>query len=265
MRAINVRSDTVEPVGWKFPHYTATEAAADRALHLLALLAAIVAVGWLLLAAIPTATSNQRVACVIYGCGLIGMLTASAAYNLSRPSRRKELLRHFDHAMIFVMIAGTYLPPFAVSVFSDIDSPLLCLLIWSLAAIGVGLTLRFPRRFERLLLMLYLIMGWMVLGMGRNFLAHLSAPVTLLLLVGGAAYSDRGVRSHPASLPIPECHLACVRRSRCGPALDGDRPDPCSDAHRSPWPTQPEVVQGRRIVLNIDTISLKFCLHCGEN
>ena len=188
MRAINVRSDTIEPVGWKFPHYTATEAAADRALHLLALLAAIVAVGWLLLAAIPTADADQRVACVIYGCGLIGMLTASAAYNLSRPSRRKELLRQVDHAMIFVMIAGTY-TPFAVSVFSDIDSPLLCLLIWSLAAIGVGLTLRFPRRFERLLLMLYLIMGWMVLGMGRNFLAHLSAPVTLLLLVGGAAYT----------------------------------------------------------------------------
>jgi hemolysin III len=171
VRAINVRSDTIEPAGWKFPHYTATEAAADRALHLLALLAAIVAVGWLLLAASPTADADQRVACVIYGCGLIGMLTASAAYSLSRPSRRKELLRQVDHAMIFVMIAGTY-TPFAVSVFSDIDSPLLCLLIWSLAAIGVGLTLRFPRRFERLLLMLYLIMGWMVLGMGRNFLAH---------------------------------------------------------------------------------------------
>jgi hemolysin III len=188
VRAINIRSDAIETVGWKFPHYTATEAAADRALHLLALPAATVAVGWLCLAAIPTADARQTIACVIYGCGLIGMLTASAAYNLSHPSRRKELLRRVDHAMIFVMIAGTY-TPFAVSVFREIDGPLLCLLIWSLAATGVAATLAFPRRFERLLLMLYLIMGWMVLGMGRSFLAHLSTPVLLLLLAGGAAYT----------------------------------------------------------------------------
>ena len=188
MRAIDGRSDAIETVGWNFPHYTATEAAADRTLHLLALPAAAVAVGWLILAAIPTADAEQTAACVVYGCGLIGMLTASAAYNFSRPSRRKELLRRIDHAMIFVMIAGTY-TPFAVSVFREIDGPMLCLLIWSLAAIGVGVTLRFPRRFERLLLMLYLIMGWMVLGMGRRFLVHLSAPVLLLLLAGGAAYT----------------------------------------------------------------------------
>jgi hemolysin III len=187
MRAIDSRSEAIETVGWKFPHYTAAEAAADRALHLLALPTATVAVAWLFLAAIPTADAEQTVACLIYGCGLIGMLTASAAYNLCRPSRRKELLRRVDHAMIFVMIAGTY-TPFAVSVFREIDGPLLCLLIWSLAATGVAVTLAFPRRFERLLLMLYLTMGWMVLGMGRS-LGHLSTPVLLLLLVGGAAYT----------------------------------------------------------------------------
>jgi hemolysin III len=63
------------------------------------------------------------------------------------------------------MIAGTY-TPFAVYAFRGIDGLLLCAANWSLAAIGVAVPLAFRRRFERLLLALYLIVGWMVLGMG---------------------------------------------------------------------------------------------------
>ena len=171
---------------YNFPQYTEAEASADRALHLAALPAAISAVSWLFIAAIPTAGIVQAIALVMYGCGLIGMLAASAAYNLCRPSYRKELLRRVDHAMIFVMIAGTY-TPFTLYAFGR--DGLLCLPIWLLAAIGIAVTLAFPRRFERLLLALYLIMGWTVLGMGRSFILHLSNPVLCLLLAGGAAYS----------------------------------------------------------------------------
>ncbi|MBV8523581.1 MAG: hemolysin III family protein, partial [Acetobacteraceae bacterium] len=95
---------------YNFPQYTEAEASADRALHLAALPAAMGAVSWLFIAAIPTAGIVQAIALVMYGCGLIGMLAASAAYNLCRPSYRKEWLRRVDHAMIFVMIAGTYTP-----------------------------------------------------------------------------------------------------------------------------------------------------------
>jgi hemolysin III len=90
--------------------------------------------------------------------------------------------------MIFVMIAGTY-TPFAVFVLRDTGGLLLCAAIWSLAAVGAAVTLAFPRRFERPLLGLYLVMGWMVLGLGPNFLRHLSTPVLLLLFGGGTAYS----------------------------------------------------------------------------
>jgi hemolysin III len=171
-----------------FPQYSRAEAAADRTIHLMALLVSISAVAWLFFRAFPTADSHQATALAIYGCGLIGMITASAAYNLSRPSRAKDLLRQVDHATIFVMIAGTY-TPFAVYALRGIDSFVICVAIWSLAAIGVAVTLAFPRRFERPLLALYVIMGWMVLGMGPHFLRHLSTPVLLLLFAGGIAYS----------------------------------------------------------------------------
>jgi hemolysin III len=163
MQAMDVSREATEARG--FPQYTVAEATADRTIHLMALPVSISAVGWLFLRAFPTVDSHQATALAIYGFGLIGMITASAAYNLSRPCRAKDLLRQVDHATIFVMIAGTY-TRFAVYALRSIDGLLLCAFIWSLAAIGVAVTLAFPRRFERPLLALYLIMGWMVLGMG---------------------------------------------------------------------------------------------------
>jgi hemolysin III len=175
-------------VAFSFPEYTPEEAAADRVLHLIALPVAMGATGWLLLAAIPVADPVRAFALVVYSCGLVGMWIASAAYNLSPPSGRKELLRRIDRAMIFVMIGGTY-TPFTLLAFEGQEGILLCFPIWSLAAIGIAVTLAFPRRFERLLLTLYLIMGWIVVIMGRGVVSHFSIPVQGLLLAGGVAYT----------------------------------------------------------------------------
>jgi hemolysin III len=188
MRAVNVSHGVTEAPNWAFPQYTPAEVIADSVIHSVALPAAIGATGWLLLTAVRTSDTRQAAALAIYGCGLIGMLAASAAYNLSRPCRRKEVLRQLDHAMIFVMIAGTY-TPLAASALRGTDGLLLCAAVWSPAVIGVAVTLAFPRRLERPLLALYLIMGWMVLGMGPHFLRHLSTFVLLLLFAGGTAYS----------------------------------------------------------------------------
>jgi len=171
-----------------FPLYTKAEVSADLAVHLVALAAAIYAVGRLFLAASHTSDVEQAFAKIIYGCALAGMLTSSAAYNFSPPGRGKELLRRIDRAMIFVMIAGTY-TPFTLYVFTGQEGLLACLPIWSLAAMGIAVTFVFPRRFERLLFALYLIMGWIVLGTGRTFIHHLATPVLWLLLAGGVAYT----------------------------------------------------------------------------
>jgi hemolysin III len=124
----------------------------------------------------------------VYGVGLIGMFVASAAYNLCYPSRAKELLRRADHAVIFVMIAGTC-TPFALSAFpANVGLPL-CALAWIAATVGVVLKLAFPRRFERLLLALYLVMGWTMFGVGRVYADNLPKIALLLLFGGGIAYS----------------------------------------------------------------------------
>jgi hemolysin III len=171
-----------------FPQYTAAELAVDRGLHALAVLLAAGGIAWLLVATLPAGSVRQVVGLAIYGTGLNGMLAASAAYNSCRPCRTKELLRRVDHAMIFVMIAGTCTPFTLSALPASIGLPI-CLLVWLIAAIGAVVKLAFPRRFERLLLALYLVTGWAIFGVSRAYADNLSNVALFLLLGGGLAYS----------------------------------------------------------------------------
>ena len=116
------------------------------------------------------------------------MLTASAVYNLVGPSHLKAVLRRLDHSMIFVMIAGSYIP-FTIGVLRPQLGVPLCATVWGLAAIGIALRLLCPYGGERASLGLYLGMGWLVLGILRPLSTVLPGAVLLLLLVGGLVYS----------------------------------------------------------------------------
>jgi len=184
-----------------FPRYTVVELTVDRALHVLAVILATAGVVWLFLATAPIGDTRKLVVLTVYAVGLIGMFVASAAYNACSPSRRKELLRRVDHAMIFVMIAGTC-TPFAVSAFPEDIGLLSCALIWTTAACGAVVHLVFPRRFERLLLALYLGAGWTMFCMSQAYAGSFSDNVLSLLFVGGIAYSCGAFVHAQARLPF---------------------------------------------------------------
>lgn len=174
--------------GADFPCYTASELALDRLLHAVAILLASGGAAWLFAVTLPTGGTRQLAGVAVYSVGLIGTFAVSAAYHSCYPSRAKELLRRADHAMIFVMIAGTC-TPFALSAFPANVGLLLVALTWVSAAIGVALTLAFPRRFERPVLAVYLVMGWATFGVGMAYADNLSTTALFLLFGGGLAYS----------------------------------------------------------------------------
>jgi hypothetical protein len=207
-------------VAHNFPQYTEAEASADRALHLAALPAAISAVSWLFIAAIPTAGIVQAIALVMYGCGLVGMLAASAAYNLCRPSYRKELLRRVDHAMIFVMIAGTY-TPFTLYAFGR--DGLLCLPIWLLAAIGIAVTLAFPPPVRTTAARALSHHGVDSTRYGAQLHPSPLKPCAVSAAGGRRRVLRRGIRPCSVSVPVPQCGLAYARLTRRRIALGGDR------------------------------------------
>jgi len=170
-----------------FPSYTRAERIADAVVHCIGVPLGLVAAVILLFRVAPHGALALEVTAV-YAAGLAGMLGSSAAYQLSPAGLVKERLRRLDRAMIFVMIAGTY-TPISVTVLYGRFGDQLCLLLWVLAAIGIFLTLRYPRRFERAMMGLYLAMGWMLLVLIRYCFSLLAPGVLALILAGGVAYT----------------------------------------------------------------------------
>ena len=171
-----------------FPDYTKAERWVDAVIHILGLVAAPLAVLWLFVQAGPEITAGRVVTGAIYSFGLVGMLTASALYNLTRPGRLKSAFRRLDHAMIFVMIAGTYTPLSLTALRPGLGIPL-CVVIWLLAAIGIVLKLSRPRRHERVALVLYLGMGWLLVPLLPPLFAAVPRSIPLLIVAGGLVYS----------------------------------------------------------------------------
>lgn len=164
-----------------FPSYTAGEAALDRILHVAGLLIALAAVAWL----IAHVAAGAAATAAVYGLAVLAGLGASAAYNLTRPSRAKLLLRRLDHAMIFVMIAGSY-TPVALAGLPPTVGPALCGGIWVLAALGCWIKLAAVRCGAYTDLALYLGLGWLPL---TGFVGALPGPLVALVVGGGLAYS----------------------------------------------------------------------------
>lgn len=190
----------------KFPSYSTAERAADAAVHIVGLPLGVVA-GIALVERAMAFGGAIMAAIILYAAGIVGMLGASAAYQLCPDGRLKERLRRFDRAMIFVMIAGTYTPISVVTLYGR-SGLVLCLLVWSLAALGIFVTLRHPRRFERALLCLYLAMGWMVLALLPNCVARLHGEVLALILGGGVVYTAGALlQARPVKFHNPVWHL----------------------------------------------------------
>jgi len=125
---------------------------------------------------------------VIYSIGLLSMFGFSAAYNTWPISHAKWVLRRFDHSAIYVMIAGTY-TAFIEQMRGDFVSIGLLIGVWLTAVVGVTLKLLLPGRFDRLAVVLYLILGWSGVVVYEPVATALPSLSIWLLVAGGALYS----------------------------------------------------------------------------
>ncbi len=159
----------------------------------MSVLFSLAAAALLLVGAIGVLPAAIFVGLIVYSIGLVGMFAASAAYNLVSHVGVKEILRRLDHAAIFVMIAGSY-TPFALVVGGRTGHMLLAA-VWAIAAVGVAIKVRYPRRFDKLSVLLYLSQGWIVLLALDSITAALSNRALSLLVAGGVVYTV-GVAFH---------------------------------------------------------------------
>jgi len=105
--------------------------------------------------------------------------------------RTRVLLKRFDHANIFLLIAGTY-TPLAVMALPFDKGFLLLILVWSGALLGIGFRMFWIHAPRWLYVPLYLLLGWAAM-MYVVDLVNANVAMMVLIMVGGAAYSAGAV------------------------------------------------------------------------
>jgi hemolysin III len=201
-------------------HYERAEIIADGVVH--AIGACLGLIGAVLIIALAVKMDPIDVAPIlVYVIGLVTMLALSAAYNMWPVSPAKWVLRRFDHSAIYLLIAGTY-TPFLAQMKNVMASAGLGIGLWVSALIGMALKLAFPGRFDRLAIVLCLLLGWSGVTAYDSFVSVLPNSSLWLLAIGGVLYSLgtvfhvwRGLRFHNAIwhgfvLLAASCHYLAV-------------------------------------------------------
>jgi hemolysin III len=170
-------------------HYpTRAEKLVDGWLHGVALVLFTFAVGAALGLAIWQGGLGMASAVAVYAVCVLTMLGCSMAYNLAENHERKSLLRRFDHAAIFLMIAGTY-TPFTTIRFDGAWAVSMTTIVWSLALIGAAGKLFLPGVSKKIWLVFYVALGWLVVAALGPMLEGVPLAALILLAIGGALYT----------------------------------------------------------------------------
>jgi hemolysin III len=155
-------------------------------LHAVTFPVAIVA-GIFLVALAPTLTA--RIAGAIYTVTAALLFGISALYHRGHWTPRVEgALRRFDHANIFLIIAGTY-TPFTILLLDSRDATILLSLVWIGALAGVAFRVLWVGAPRWLYVPVYIALGWAAIFWLPSFAATGGAAVLTLIIVGGLAYS----------------------------------------------------------------------------
>jgi hemolysin III len=168
--------------------YRASELAADRIIHIMGILAGVVGAAIMMGIAADIVDRSTLSATLVYSVCLLTMLACSAAYNLASSASRREFLRQLDHAAIFLMIAGTY-TPFTTCRLHGVWAIGMTAAVWTGALTGAVIKLICPSRIERVSIVAYLGLGWIILAGARPILGSVDVWTAVLIGVGGVLYS----------------------------------------------------------------------------
>lgn len=174
--------------------YDRSEVIADAVVHGIGIAFAVIGGAAIIGLAAVFGGWAQVAAVSVYAFGLIALLSVSAAYNLWPVSRTKWLLRRFDHALIYVLIAATY-TPFITRFPHGWDRYALLFGVWAVAIGGAVLKVTLPGRFDRLSIVLCILLGASG-GLAWNTISTALPPSTVWLMLSGGIVYVAGVVFH---------------------------------------------------------------------
>lgn len=168
--------------------YTTGEEIANSISHGIGAALAVAAIPICVVIAVSHGGGVALAAALIYTISMLLEYVASTLYHALVPIPAKKVFKVLDHSAIYLFIAGSY-TPFCLITLADSNGLLLCIAVWVLAVIGVALEAFWVFRPRWVSAVIYLMLGWCVVGFLPPLIASLPFPGLMLLLAGGICYS----------------------------------------------------------------------------
>jgi hemolysin III len=131
----------------------------------------------------------QQAALLVFGLSLVGLYSVSSAYHSVRwNSLWKGRMQRIDHAMIYVLIAGSYTPIAAIV----LDGWLRWIAlgtVWGITAVGAAQKLYWPQLGHGYSVALQVAQGWLAVLLLVPLYERLGWPAVGLLMLGGFFYT----------------------------------------------------------------------------
>ncbi len=156
--------------------------------HGIGVLLSIAALIILVVLAVGKGNTWHVVSFSIYGSTMVLLYLASTLYHSFTKEKIKNLFARFDHAAIFLLIAGTY-TPFLLTALRGTFGWILFGIIWGIAAVGVVIRSIYLTRFRKLMVAIYVVMGWMFVVAVGPMIKNLPLTSIIFLFLGGVFYS----------------------------------------------------------------------------
>ena len=178
----------LHPTGTMKKRYTLQEEIASSVTHGFGVMLSVVGLVVLVAMAMREGDPWKVVSFSIFGVSMILLYMASTMYHLIQHEKTKEFFRKFDHAAIYLLIAGTYTPflllnlrgPWGWSLFG---------IIWAVAIFGVIYKFFLIHKFHNLSVFLYIAMGWLGIIGFKPVIDAVGWDGVGLLFAGGLAYT----------------------------------------------------------------------------
>lgn len=157
--------------------------------HLIGAVLSVVGLVYMIFQAIKASNGYYLAGALVFGISLIALYSASTVYHWIPGSERvNKALRKVDHAMIYVLIAGTYTPICLITLNGTLGTILL-ILVWTLAIAGIFLKLLWMNAPRWIYTGCYLFLGWLAVFFIWPIYKNMPIMGFVYLLAGGLLYT----------------------------------------------------------------------------
>ncbi len=168
--------------------FTKNEEIANAITHGIGAVLSIVALVLLIVFSAMYGTPLHVVSFTIYGVTMLMLYVSSTMLHSLPNGKLKNLFEIFDHASIYLFIAGSYTPILFIVVQGALGWTLFGI-IWGLATIGIVFKVFFVKKFLFLSTIFYIGMGWLAVFAMKPMVDHLPHVGIALLIAGGLCYT----------------------------------------------------------------------------